>query len=575
MESSVKKVLIVGNPNVGKSLIFSRITGRGVVSSNYPGTTVAVKSGRLKSNNAEYELIDLPGLYSLDAFSQADAAAVELIGKCDIIINIVDATNLERNLRLTLQLLSKPTPMVVCLNFWDETTHRGVTIDTVALEQRLGVPVVPTSALSGEGISSLVDALARPSVGSMPHNPEAQWPIVGSIIGQVQKLSHRHHTFLEYLSDLTLHPIGGPLFALFVVSVTFFIVRSFGEWLVNSVCDPLFARFYYPTILHLAHHIPFDLIRDLLVGTGGEPLQSFGILSTGVYIALVLVFPYFFSFYLVFGFLEDFGYLPRLAVVLDSLFHRLGLHGDASIPVMLGLGCKVPALLAMRTLPERREKVLTTALILMSAPCLPQSAMIFSMGMHYGTAVVAAIFVILLCVAIGTNQLLYKLTKGEMPEFFIEIPRYRIPSIFLLCRKLWNRVVEYGIEVLPMIAAGVLIIHLLDSLRILTLITETAGRPLAWMLGAPKEIASVLVLGFLRKDVSIALLAPFTLSGPQFIIASIFMVLYIPCIASFFTMIKELGIKRALQIAGMIFCCACATGLLVHGFFIGAKIFVP
>jgi ferrous iron transport protein B len=567
MDSAAKKVLIVGNPNVGKSLIFSRITGRGVFSSNYPGTTVAVKSGRFKYHEAEFELLDLPGIYNLDAFTSAEATTIALLDKSDIILNVVDATNLERNLHLTLRLRALNKPIVVCLNLWDETTHRGVTIDAAALEERLGVAVITTSALSGAGIPELVDALSRARANAVAHTREDPWQVVGAIIGRVQKLSHRHHTPLEILSDITLHPIGGPVAAAVVLALTFLFVRSLGEWLVDSACAPLFGRFYYPAILHLSSHINFGIVREILVGSGGDPLQSFGILSTGLYIALVLVFPYFFSFYLVFGLLEDFGYLPRLAVVLDSLFHRLGLHGDASIPVMLGLGCKVPALLAMRSLADRREKIITTALVLMSAPCLPQSAMIFSMGMHYGTLTVVSIFALLFIIALGANQVLHKLSKGEVPEFFMEIPRYRVPSIRLMGRKLWNRVVEYALEVFPMIVAGVLIIHLLDSLHIITLISASVGRPLAWMLGVPKEIASVMVLGFLRKDVSIALLAPFNLSGLQFVTAAIFMALYIPCVASFFTLIRELGFKTTAKVSGLILAGALGAGTLLHGMF--------
>jgi len=268
------------------------------------------------------------------------------------------------------------------------------------------------------------------------------------------------------------------------------------------------------------------------------------------------VFPYFFSFYLLLGLLEDFGYLPRLAVVLDALFHRLGLHGYSSIPVMLGLGCKVPAFLATRTLSNRREKILTTALILMCAPCLPQSAMIFSMGMHYGPGTVIAIFCILVVLAISMNILLNKIIKGEIPEMFMEIPSYRIPSVTLLVRKLWARMVEYAFEVLPMIVIGVLIIHFLDAWGALNFLSETVGKPFAWALGLPREIASVLLLGFLRKDVSIALLAPFNLSGTKFVVAAIFMVLYIPCIASFFTLVRELGVKAMLMVCGLIFACA-------------------
>jgi ferrous iron transport protein B len=287
-------------------------------------------------------------------------------------------------------------------------------------------------------------------------------------------------------------------------------------------------------------------------------------LTTGVYIALVLVFPYFLSFYCAFGFLEDFGYLPRLAIVLDALFHRLGLHGYSSIPIMLGLGCKVPAFLATRVLTGRREKLLTISLILMSAPCLPQSIMIISLGMHYGIATVLTIFLIILLLALCINLVLQKLTKGELPELSIELPSYRMPSIRLLARKLWLRILDYVREIFPLIIIGVFAIHILDSIGVIRLISRTAGRALSFLLGLPDEIAPVLLLGFLRKDVSIALLAPFHLSSGEFIVACVFMVLYVPCIASLFTLIKEVGVLSSLYIVGVTFLAALGTSAFLH-----------
>jgi ferrous iron transport protein B len=559
-----KRVLIVGNPNVGKSLLFSRITGINVISANYPGTTVAVKKRHFLYHHHRFELIDLPGLYSLDTISSVDASTVSLFNEGDIVLNVIDATNLERNLNLTLQLLARKVPMVICLNIWDETIHRGISIDAAELERIIGVPVVTTNAQSGEGINTLVTTLLKARITPFHFDTGDTWSTIGSIINRVQHLSHRHHTVREWISDFTLHPVAGPLIAVVILVATFMLVRFLGESLINSVCDPLYTAYYQPFVRGWTALIPSGVLRELLVGSSSDPLQSFGILTTGVYIAIVLVFPYFFTFYLVLGLLEDFGYLPRLAVVLDTLFHRLGLHGYSSIAIMLGLGCKVPALLATRTLATKREKVLTIALILMCAPCLPQSAMIFSMGMQYGTATVITIFTLLIILSIGMNIALNRLFKGEVPELFIEIPGYRLPSWRFFLGKLWVRIVEYFGEVLPMIVVGVLIIHILDVTGLIIWITTILGRPVAWFLGLPREIASVMILGFLRKDVSIALLSPFHLSAAQFIIASIFMVLYMPCIASFFTLIREVGIATAFKIVAVVFLCAAGAGCTLH-----------
>ena len=564
----MKKVVLAGNPNVGKSLLFSRITGTAAISANYGGTTVEVKSSRLKSRDLEFELIDGPGVYSLEEYSEADKRALKIIDAADIIVDIVDATHLERNLTLTLQLLMKCKPMVVCLNFWDDTLHKGINIDVKELEELLGVPVVTVSALHDQGIRVLLDAIEDARNSKAVCGVGDTWEKIGNIVARVQKLEHRHHTFLERLSDISLHPVGGIITAAVVLVSVLLIVRFLGEGLLNKVFEPLFFNYYDPFMLKVSEGIPSDLVRMLLFGTTADPLESFGILTSGVYIALVLVFPYFFSFYLVFGFLEDFGYLPRLAVVLDRIFHKLGLHGYSSIPVMLGLGCKVPALMATRVLGNKREKILTMSLILMSSPCLPQTSMIISMGMNYGIGVVLSIFVILLILAFIMNYAINKVMKGDMPEFFTELPSYQLPSLKLMLRKLWIRIADYFKEVLPMIAVGVFIINILDVLKVISFVTALIKEPVRILMGLPPDIASIMLLGFLRKDVSIALLAPLGLDGHQFIIASIFLVIYTPCISSLFSLIREIGFLSGLKLTGIILATAIISASLLHGIFL-------
>lgn len=565
----MKKVVLVGNPNVGKSLAFSRITRIGIATANYAGTTVEMKAGRCKYQDNEYEIIDGPGIYSLEEFSKTDEIALHLIDDADIIVNIVDSTNLERNLNLTLQLLKRKKPMVVCLNFWEDTVHKGITINTQKLEKFLDVPIVTISALRSEGISELLSSLKSAHASSLTIDDDDNWNHIGNIISNVQTLTHRHHTFLESISDLMLHPVGGIITAIFVLISTLLIVHFMGEGLISKVFQPFYSHIYNPFIQNSVKRIPFSFIRGLLVGNTPDPLQSFGILTSGVYIALVSVFPYFFSFYLVFGFLEDFGYLPRLAVVLDKFFHLLGLHGYSSIPVMLGLGCKVPAFMATRSLANRREKILTITLIFMSAPCLSQSAMVVSLGMHYGVAAVISVYAVLIILALSMNyamNLIYK--KEDSPEFFTEFPACRIPSAKLMANKLWIRIVEYFAEVLPMIAVGVLVMNILDAVHVLSFITYIIRKPANVLLGLPPEIAPIMLLNFLRKDASVALLVPLNLTMPQFIIACIFLTLSTPCAASFFTMIKELGITTTLKITGVVLLIAIVSTSLLHFMFL-------
>jgi ferrous iron transport protein B len=561
----MRKILLVGNPNVGKSVIFSRLTGVQVIASNYPGTTVGFTTGFLKWRGERIEVIDVPGVYSLEPTSAAEEVATDMLAAAvaaqdSIVINVIDATNLERNLNLTIQLLKKEIPVIVALNVWDETKHIGVTIDVGRLTGMLGVPVVPTVAVTGEGIQELLMSLGDARVGHFEFEDAERWHEIGKIVEQVQVVSHRHHRFLERLADLTIKPVTGLPIAILILSGTLMVVRLIGEGLIRFVLDPVFYKLYLPLISRVVALVPVPVIRALLVGTTPEVLQSFGLLTTGLYIPLVVVLPYLFSFYLVLSFLEDWGYLPRLAVLADTIFHRLGLHGYSAIPVMLGLGCKVPAVLATRILESRREKIIATALILMSAPCMPQTAMIVSILTPQGGKYLLLVFGILIAVAVLANVLLNKIFKGETPELFIEIPPYRIPKPAILFKKVWLRLSSFITDAIPMIILGIFFIGILDVLGVIRFASRVLGAPFSFVLGLPPQAVFAVLAGFLRKDVSIALLAPFHLSPPQLVIASVFLVLYLPCISTFLVMAKELGIRDALKLAALLLVSGLAVG---------------
>ncbi|HEC20999.1 MAG TPA: GTP-binding protein, partial [Candidatus Peregrinibacteria bacterium] len=218
----MKKILLMGNPNVGKSVVFSRLTGADVISSNYPGTTVEFTEGRMRLGREKAMLIDVPGTYTLEPTCSAERIAVEMIKEGDLIVNVLDATHLERNLLLTLQLLEKKKPMVVVLNIWDETKHKGIEIDLKKLEAELGVPVIPTAAITGEGIKKLVSALSKVKMPkNKPTSTQEKWKKIGEIVKKVQKVTHRHHTFLERFRDLTIKPLFGIPFAVLVLLATF------------------------------------------------------------------------------------------------------------------------------------------------------------------------------------------------------------------------------------------------------------------------------------------------------------------------------------------------------------------
>ncbi|MDH4223922.1 MAG: ferrous iron transporter B, partial [candidate division Zixibacteria bacterium] len=356
--------------------------------------------------------------------------------------------------------------------------------------------------------------------------------------------------------------------AIIVLYATFSIVRFIGEWLINHLLDPLFNNLYLPTITSVIENLlPIQLFRDLLLGTTPEPLGSFGVLTAGVYIPFVVVLPYLFSFYLVLSFLEDLGYLPRLAVLLDNLFHHLGLHGYSSIPLILGLGCKVPAILATRILETRREKLIAIALIMMSAPCLPQTAMILSIMAPFGSSYLFLTFGLLLLVSVISSIVLSQLLKGEAPELLCEIPPYRLPRLSFLMKKVWLRLSSFVKEAIPLIILGIFFIAILDISGLIGLVSKILGAPVLHVLGLPPETVVVMISGFLRKDVSIALLSPFNLSPQQLVVACLFLVLYLPCIATFFVMSKELGLKDAVKLIVIMFFSGLLVGAILNFIF--------
>jgi len=566
----MKKILLIGNPNVGKSVIFSRLTGINVITSNYPGSTVNFTKGYLSIGKEKFEIIDIPGTYTLEPTSKAEEVAVNMLNEGgDLIINVVDATNLERNLNLTLQLLKQNIPVIIALNFWDETKHLGINIDVAEFEKKINIPVIPTCALTGEGIKELINRLPEAKSKIYEYEEKEKWHEIGNIVTQVQKLSHRHHTFLDRLEEISTRPLTGIPFALIILFITTLIVRFIGEGLINYILEPLFNNFYHPAIIYAVNSIlPFEFIQHLLLGTTPEVMESFGLLTTGIYIPLVIVLPYIFSFYLILSFLEDIGYLPRLAVLLDFLLHKIGLHGYASIPVILGLGCKVPAMLSIRILETKREKIIAAVLVLMLAPCMPQTAMIMSLVAPHGIKFIILIFSIFFFIAVLNSFILNKLIKGESPELFVEIPPYRVPYVPMVIKKMWIRLKAFIMEAVPLIIVGVFIIGILDISGITNFFANFFGQPITSILGLPKETISVMILGFLRKDVSIALLIPFNLDIKQLIIASVFMVLYLPCIATFFTLIKEMGIKTTLIIVLIMLFTAIAVGALLNIIFL-------
>ncbi|MDD5614438.1 MAG: ferrous iron transporter B, partial [Candidatus Omnitrophica bacterium] len=534
---------------------FNRLTGARVEISNYPGSTVEYTKGRSRLLGESVELIDVPGTYSLKPSCRAEEVAVEMLDKESIIINVVDATNLERNLYLTLELIERGFAILVALNIWDETKHRGINIDVKKLENILGVPVVPTCGLSGEGIRELVLRLKTVKEREPADTSSTQrWERIGRIVSEVQVLSHRHHTFLEILEGLSIRPLSGILIGLIVLSLSFFIIRIIGESLISYILDPLFEKYWLPVMEKLSavlqnsefiHHL---VIGNLIEGKIDFGL-SFGVLTTGLYVPLAVVFPYILSFYFVLGLMEDFGYLPRFAVLVDNIMHKVGLHGYAAIGMVLGLGCNVPGALSTRLLESRREKFIAATLLSIAVPCMAQIAVIVGLLGSRSMQAVIVVFVTLALIWFAIGLVLNKVVKGESMPLMLEIPPYRKPQIKSVLKKLFMRISGFLTEAVPYVLLGVLLVSIFYTIGIIDILSRLFSPVLKHAWGLPPEAISALLIGFLRKDVAVGMLGPMDLTLKQLTVGCIILAIYFPCFATFMVLVKELGLKDMLKSA--------------------------
>ena len=581
------RILLMGNPNVGKSAVFSRLTGTQVIISNYSGTTVEFTKGSTVLRAGETaEVIDVPGTYSLEATSKAEEVAVDMLDgmldEGDIVVNVVDATHLERNLYLTLQLLERNIPVMVALNLWDETKHKGISINVDRLQEILGVPVIPTSALTGEGIDVLVNRISEvakdaPRKGKLSgdgkrpgaRSADERWAEIGRILAEVQKITHRHHTLLDRLEDASIQPVTGLIIAILVLYLSFKTVRLIGEGLIDFVFDPMFEGLLRPVVTRLSIALGSEgFFHDLLIGRviNGEIdfEASMGLLSTGLYVPITMVLPYVFAFYVVLSVLEDVGYLPRLAVLVDNIMHALGMHGYAIVPTILGFGCNVPAALGTRILESRREKFICATMLSIGIPCMAQTAVVIALIGRYGWQYLAIIYGVLFALWLITGLVLNAIMPGSSPPLLMEIPPYRLPHPRVLGKKVWMRIRVFLSDAIPYVLLGVLFVNILHVSGIIDVLGRIFAPILGGLLGLPSEAIVALIMGFLRKDVAVGMLSPLGLSVRQLVVAVIVLTAYFPCAATYVVLLKELGAVDMLKSALIALIAAFGAGALTN-----------
>ena len=559
------RIALVGQPNVGKSVVFGRLTGRYVTVSNYPGTTVAVTRGRAPVGAEVCDIIDTPGVNSLDgAISEDEVITRDVVAgdQADVIVQVADARNVRRALMLTSQLAVFDKPMVLALNMVDEAFARGISIDAAALAAELQIPVVELVAVEGRGLPELRDALTSASRPDVPAHPlgvdRAAW--AHEVTGRVRRMSTLSLAQIpEALARATRRPLTGlPILAVVLYALYLFVGVFGAQTLVKVLEDDVFGRGINPAAIWLAEHfISVPLLRDFLVG-------PYGLITMGVTYAIAIVLPVVATFFLMFGFLEDSGYIPRLAIFCDRIFRVMGLNGKAVLPMVLGLGCDTMATMTTRILGTPKERLIAILLLALGIPCSAQLATI--LGILGGVSVWAllTLFTVVLGQMFLVGWLAARVLKGDRSEFVLELPPIRWPRLGNLLTKTRLRIWWYLGEAVPLFLVGTVLLFVLDRLGALDWIAA-AGRPVVTgLLGLPPATAQILVMGFLRRDYGAAGLFQLAhtgqLTGVQAVVALTVMTLFVPCVANFLMMVRERGLKTGFAILGVITPVAVFTG---------------
>jgi ferrous iron transport protein B len=561
------RIALVGNPNVGKSVIFGRLTGRYVTVSNYPGTTVALTRGRAQVGAEVCDIVDTPGVNALEGtLSEDEKVTRDLLEKdgAELIVQVADARNLRRALVLTSQLAEFRKPTILVLNMIDEARARTVDIDAAALSTELGIPVIEAVAPEGRGIAELREALpvaARPRGARDAGQDHLSW---------ADQMARRYRTVgqlslgraQEWLGQAVRRPITGIPILLAVLYATYLVVGVFGaQTLVGVLEQGLFGRFLNPWAIGAARYIPVAFVRDFLVG-------QYGLITMGMTYAIAIVLPVVATFFLVFGFLEDSGYIPRLAIFSDRLFRAMGLNGKAVLPMVLGLGCDTMATMTTRILGTPKERLIAILLLALGVPCSAQLATI--MGILGGVSFYALItlFAVVLSQMVLVGFLAARALPGDRSDFIMELPPMRMPRMRNLLTKTALRIRWYLGEAVPLFLAGTALLFVLDRVGGLQLIANAARPVVTGLLGLPPKAAEVFVMGFLRRDYGAAgmfrMARSGALSGTQALVALTVMTLFVPCVANFLMIVRERGTKVGLAILAFVTVVAVGTGALLN-----------
>jgi len=586
IDTEAKKLVLVGNPNVGKSVFFRGLTGVYVDVSNFPGTTVDISSGRYQ----DMVVMDTPGVYGVSSFNDEERVARDVILYADLILNVVDAVHLERDLFLTQQVIDMGKPVVVALNMMDEVRRNGIAIDVDKLSQELGVPVIPTTATKGEGIDEVKKALPEARRG---HRLPWVEKMIPTVLDRVDEESEALMVLEEDENILALHHIEpgqfepmresiykerrqrvneivdkvvaetskgaslgvkigrwmlSPLTGVPILAVVLWLVYQFiGVFVAQTVVgyteEVIMGTYYTNFITKLLGFLNEDsFIGQLLIGEFGAltmvPIYLFG-----------LLLPLVVGFYLVLSILEDSGYLPRIAAMVDRALVSLGLNGRAIIPIILGFGCVTMATITTRLLGSKRERFIATMLLGLAIPCSAQLGVIAGLIAPLGGKMLLLYVATIVIVFVLTGTLLNKVMPGESTDLLIDLPPIRVPQLGNVLQKTYLKSKAFIMEAGPLFLLGAVLITVLQATGALEAIANAFAPITEGFLKLPRETAQAFIMGIIRRDFGAAglnsMVSDGMLNPMQVVVSLVAITLFVPCIAAIMVIFKERNWKEA------------------------------